>query len=109
MRTAHATSFDAVRTNNMVALDNTHALTELDNMGTRSPAPTATQPALRTRVEVQWGEEWYAGVVTSRKRGANSEGVDAMLHRVLYDAAGAWHATQYYHDFDEVRWRAEAA
>ena len=119
LRAAHAVRFDAVRTNNMVALDNAEAIAEIaggERMQPRAARATATggagaasAPAIRGRVEVEWGDEWYAGVVTSRKRGLSTAGADAMLYRVLHDAAGEWEATHYYHDFAEERWRPAAA
>ena len=106
---AHAVRFDAVRTNNMVALDNSDAYAELSHSraAQRRAPPSPLYPAVKQRVEVKWGDEWYAGLCTSRKQGANSAGQDATLHRVLYDAVGAWRVTHYWHDFTEVQWRQE--
>ena len=107
LRSAHAVQFDAMRTNNMVALDNAEAIAEIaGGMQSRAARATAT---IRGRVEVEWGDEWYAGVVASRKRGLNTAGEDAMLYRVLYDAAGEYEAAHYYHDFAEERFRHSAS
>ncbi|KAL1495579.1 hypothetical protein AB1Y20_016940 [Prymnesium parvum] len=105
---AHAVRYDAVRTNNMVALDNSDAYACLDsNARDRMPAAARAAPPLRSRVRVEWGDEWYAGIVTSRKQGLNSNGASATLHRVLYDATARHRATACWHDFCEVNWRAE--
>lgn len=106
---AHAVRFDAVRTNNLVQLDNAEAYAQLADGAFRlAPALSRTLPALRDRVEVQWGDEWFAGVVTSRRRGVNTEGKEAWLYRVLYDATALHSAHAAWHDLSEVAWRALA-
>ncbi|KAL1504085.1 hypothetical protein AB1Y20_010495 [Prymnesium parvum] len=107
---AHAVRFDAVRTNNMVALDNSEAYAQLDsNAFVRAHAVDRTVPSLSSRIRVQWGDEWFAGVVTSRRQGLNSAAAPATLHRVLYDATAHHRATACWHDLAEVNWRREAA
>ncbi|MGA1354738.1 MAG: hypothetical protein ACO32I_08220 [Candidatus Limnocylindrus sp.] len=104
---AHAVRFDAVRTNNLVQLDNADAYAELADRAFRpTPAAARSLPAVRTRAEVQWGDEWYAGIFTSRRRGPNTEGRDAWLYRILYDATARHQAHAAWHDLSEVTWRA---
>ncbi|KAL1514731.1 hypothetical protein AB1Y20_003818 [Prymnesium parvum] len=106
LQRAHHVQFDAVRTNNMVALDNADAYAQLDQRAFgRAPALPRAAPALQSRVEVEWGDEWFAGVITSRKQGLNSEGRPATIYRVLYDATPLHRAQATWHDLTEVHWR----
>lgn len=110
LQRAHGVHFDAVRTNNMVALDNADAYAHLNEHAFRpAPGPTRGLPAPRMRIEVEWGSEWFAGVVTSSKQGLNSEGDPATIHRVLYDATAVYRAQARWHDLSEVHWRAAPA
>jgi len=96
-----------VRTNNMVALDNAEAYAHLDERAFRpAPGPARGMPAPRARIEVEWGSEWFAGVVTSSKQGFNSSGDPATVYRVLYDATALHRAQSTWHDLTEVHWRS---
>ncbi|KAL1515412.1 hypothetical protein AB1Y20_002039 [Prymnesium parvum] len=107
LQRAHGVRFDAVRTNNMVALDKyADAYAQLDGQAFR-PAPARGVPSrLRARVEVEWGTEWFAGVVTSSKQGLSSSGSPATVYRVLYDATAQYRAQSCWHDLAEINWRS---
>ena len=68
------------------------------------PAPAAAppQPLLTAgeRVEVLWGDEWYAGTFTSSRRQDN-----VRLHRINYDAANGHRAQAKWHDLTQEEWR----
>jgi len=107
LQRAHGVRFDAVRTNNMVALDNADAYAQLDGQAFRpTPAPLRGVPQLGTRVEVEWGTEWFAGILTSSKQGLSSASLPATIYRVLYDATAQHRAQSCWHDLTEVHWRA---
>ncbi|KAL3906774.1 MAG: hypothetical protein SGPRY_010423 [Prymnesium sp.] len=101
-----STLFDAVRTNNMVALDNADSYAHLESGALAAHQVTLSLPSVRSRVEVQWHDEWFAGVVTSRRHGCNTTGKPASLYRVMYDATDDNRSHHAWHDLSEVRWRA---
>ena len=99
--------FDALRTKNLPALDNAEQYAELIRgggdttpqraravaaAGRTAPTPAAAPPPLLQageRVEVLWGDRYFAGTFTSSRARA-AEGI--RLHRIWYDAVGGWHA-----------------
>ena len=108
IRRARATTHDAVRTNNLVALDNADAYADLDQPRARQlPHHMPNVPDVGARIEVRWGDEWFAGVCTSRRQGTNSNQQRATLHRIVYDAVNGWPSTSYWHDLNENTWRPE--
>lgn len=106
LRKAHSIRYDAVRTNNMVALDHSEALAELEQRAFQPrPAPAAALPHAGSRMEVLWGDEWFVGTCTSRRQGLNSEGQQATVYRVLYDEARGHPSRASWHDLAEIQWR----
>ena len=57
------------------------------------------------RVEVLWGDEWFAGTFTSSRRTTDADGMPVRLHRIWYDASGPWAAEGDWHDLDDTEWR----
>lgn len=54
---------------------------------------------------VEWGSDWIAGVVTSRRQAFNSEGAAKTVYRVLDDATAQHRSQASWHDLCEVHWR----
>ena len=57
------------------------------------------------RVEVLWGDDWFAGTFTSSRRTTDANGAPVRLHRIYYDATGPWPAEGDWHDLDDTEWR----
>ncbi|KAL1499105.1 hypothetical protein AB1Y20_013618 [Prymnesium parvum] len=92
----------------MVALDNADAYAQLLDGQAFGPSPAPPlrgAPPPRARVEVEWGSEWFAGVITSSKPGLNSNGAPATIYRVWYDATTQHRAQGAWHDLAEIHWR----
>ena len=122
MRRADRADVRVVRTANLPALDNAAEYAALFADATEPPrraratAAAARQttdppdygPPLLTagdRVEVLWGDRYFAGTFTSSRRGTNSNDQPARLHRILYDAVDGWAAEGDWHDLDLEDWR----
>ena len=104
---------DAVRTNNLPQLDNSNYFADFDGDRTR-PQHTAADddsgndgslPRVRDRLSLRWGDVWFAGVVTSCKRGLDSRGYAATVHHVLYDAAHGFRPSRHWHALSDEDWR----
>ena len=111
-------AFDALRTNNVPALDNAAAYADFLHGGERHrpraravaaaaapAAPPVIPPPLLTagdRIEVCWGNIFYAGRFTSSRadRSAN-----VRLHRIVYDTIGGWRSEAHWHNLDDEEWR----
>ncbi|KAL1530061.1 hypothetical protein AB1Y20_000983 [Prymnesium parvum] len=65
-------------------------------------------PSIRSRIAVEWGSEWFDGVVTSHRQGLNTVSAPATLYRVLYDATSVHRAQANWHDLSEIHWRPAA-
>ena len=119
LRRAERTTFDAVRTANLPALDNAeHYAQLLGNGGTTPPRARAVAAAATTprqphavpppllqsgeRIEVLWGDRYFVGTFTS-SRAQPQQGT--RLHRVMYDAVDAWRAQAEWHDLSHETWR----
>ena len=133
IRKAQHANVGVVRTTNLQALDraalelpaldNHAALAELLDDGPRAtrappaarapraaaqPQPQPVGPPLLTagdRVEVLWGDDWFAGTFTSSRRTTDANGAPVRLHRIYYDATGPWPAEGDWHDLDDTEWR----
>ena len=125
LRRAANVSVEGVRTANLPALDNSAAYAEILDpqegaaagpaQGQRaspamaSPLRPAARPALLLnpgdRIEVKWGDRFFAGAYTSSRMGLNCAGTEARLYRIYYDAVEGWRAQRGYHDLNEVEWR----
>ena len=119
LRRAEHSLVDVVRTANLPALDNEISLAYLAGNQPAAPtraratradaaAPMGVGPPLLTageRVEVLWGDTYYAGAFTSSRRGVNTRGHHARLHRIVYDAGPTWAAHHSWHDLDLEQWR----
>jgi hypothetical protein len=73
-------------------------------------APTPLPPPCLTagsRVEVLWGDTYFAGTFTSSRAGLDTDGNSARLYRIMYDRTGAWKQQARWHalDSDENVWR----
>jgi hypothetical protein len=113
---ATAVQHDAVRTNNLPQLDNSEYFADFQRSRVAQQRTVASEasatpegppalPAVRTRVTVRWGEEWYDGLVTSAKNGLDAQGRDARLHHLLYDAARGFPPTRRWHSLADEDWR----
>ena len=123
LRKASSVPFDALRANNMCALDNSEYYAQLHNDGAdrRRRVPNATAAAAQTRVaadapppvppplltagdriEVLWGDEYFAGTFTSSRIDIDHH---RRLHRIKYDAVQSWGAQANWHDLAEEDWR----
>ena len=118
LRRAQQVELDAVRTGNIPELDNSAMLAHLLR-GDRSArarasavtaassvaAPRAIPPPLLQpgdRIEVLWGDEYFAGAFTSSRADATQH---RRLHRIMYDAARGWPAQAHWHDLADETWR----
>ena len=113
LQKAAAVQHDAVRTNNLPQLDNSQYFADLD---TQQPRPQTTLaddeedpacgglPAVRSRISIRWGDIWFAGVVTSCKRGLDSAGRAATVHHILYDAAHGYRPSRRWHALADEDW-----
>ena len=74
----------------------------------RTPPPQAPPPMLVAgeRIELQWGDEYFAGTFTSSRVDRDT---GCRLHRILYDEAvtprGRWPAQAKWHDLAGEEWR----
>jgi hypothetical protein len=113
---------DSVRVANLPQLDNSEGFAEIIDpaMYARTPtrahavqppgAPTPLPPPCLTagsRVEVLWGDTYFAGTFTSSRAGLDTDGNSARLYRIMYDRTGAWKQQARWHalDSDENAWR----
>ena len=118
LRQAQRVEFDAIRTGNIPELDNSAMFAQLlrgDTQATaRASRVTAAADAQRVaavpppllqandRVEVLWGDRYFAGTFTSSRADA-AQG--RRLHRILYDRVDAWPAQPHWHDLTQETWR----
>ena len=104
-----------MRTNNLPALDNSQYFADFENQRDRPQrtleddehaggAPSGL-PAVRTRVTVRWGDLWFPGVVISCKRGLDSQGRQATVHHLLYDAAHGFRPSKRWHALADEDWQ----
>ena len=77
------------------------AVTSAADGGNAGPIPP---PLLQAgdRIEVLWGDEYFAGAFTSSKAD-HAQG--RRLHRIVYDRTDAWAAQSHWHDLAQETWR----
>ena len=121
LQRADSVMYDAVRTANLPALDNSEHFADLDGNDERrrqratqaqatdeAPRPLTPHPPLlapQSRLRVRWGDEWWASTYTSSRRGTNASGEQTRLYRVAYDAERGWRATSCWHDLRQEEWQ----
>ena len=118
LQRAQRAEIDAVRAGNIPELDNSAMFAQLmrGRTGGRARASAVTSaadggnagtvppPLLQAgdRIEVLWGDEYFAGVFTS-SRADHAEG--RRLHRIVYDRTDTWPARSHWHDLAQETWR----
>ena len=105
---------DAVRTNNLPQLDNSEYFADYDRERQRPQTTLEADaddsaatglPPTRARLSVRWGDLWFDGVVSSCKRGLDSQGRAATVHHILYDAAHGFRPSRRWHALADEDWR----
>ena len=117
---AQRAEIDAVRAGNIPELDNSAMFAQLmrgrtgDAAHARARAVSAAAdggnagpvpaPLLQSgdRVEVLWGDEYFAGAFTSSKA---DHAQRRRLHRIMYDRTAAWPPKAHWHDLAQETWR----
>ena len=66
----------------------------------RNPRVEPTRVPKRSRVEVLWGDRWFAGTATSQR--VAEAGLET---RVLYDAAEGYCSHHAWHNLDVEYWK----